>query len=600
MQMRAQSLTIWLITSVIAVLSCSLTLPAARPDGEYIPVGNDSLYHARRILDTVHDPGSFYQFDRKIHVPEGSLLVWPWGYDYAMAALVRLGLAAGISADPMAILDWIPVAAVLISLGLLVTVARQLGLSSWPVALTALCMALAPTTQLLHGPGVIDHHYAEMMMLLAALATGLAWLRRPESRMAAATLGIVLGTAPAIHNGLFILQIPVLVSLLAFWLQGRRMPPAVTGIAAVALVGSTLAVLLPSLAFQQGRFEFYTLSWFHLYVAGCTAVLLALPSWWLPTRRTVIVVAAISIALLLPVAREAAIAQTFLAGANAQLQAIGEIQSPLRTALELGSGFIARIYSYLIFAAPLTFVLCLVQCWRERTGARLLFWITSALGLILLSLQLRMHYFGGFALYLPWLVLTQDFASKRPQYQKKIFLLASLAVLSLYAPVLRHQLIAPMPPSNDLDFENLRPVFATLHKACAADPGVVLADSTLGHYVRYFTDCSVIANNFLLTPQQFAKIDEVAHLLSLPAAQLVEQAPQVKYVLIRPWAMQRMPSGRIGYKFFYAGTQRLAADLLYPPPREVPREFTLLHQISFIELNDAPYARLFRIEHKRQ
>jgi hypothetical protein len=593
---RWRSIAIWLIASVLAVLSCALTLPAARLDGEYIPVGNDSLYHARRILDAVHDLGSFYQFDARIHVPEGSLLVWPWGYDYAMAILVRAGLVIQLSTDPMAILAWLPVAAVLISIGLLVLIARRLDLSSWPVALAALCMALAPTTQLLHGPGVVDHHFTELIFLLAALAAGLGWLRTPGSTRHAVALALTLGAAPAIHNGLFILQLPILATLFVFWLQGKRLPLRQSVVCAVLMLAATLAILVPSLPFRLGRFEFYTLSWFHLYVVACTATLVVLLSRFAPTRTTAALVLAMAAIMLLPIAREVALAQTFLAGATTQLQAIGEIQSPLQTAQQVGTVYITRIYSYLIFLAPLTFVLCLAQCWRERSSTRLLFWITAALGLTLLSVQLRLHYFGSFALYLPWLVVAHDFAARRPQLHRRIFLGASLAILLLYASVLRYQLIAPMPHSNDLAFKNLRPVFATLHKACAQDPGIVLADSTLGHYVRYFTECSVIANNFLLTPQQFAKVDEAAHLLSLSAAELAQQAPQVKYVLLRPWDMQRMDSGRIGYKFFYPGTQRLAADLLYVPTRSAPAGYRLLHEVSFADLDGAAYARLYRIE----
>ncbi len=34
----------------------------------------------------------------------------------------------------------------------------------------------------------------------------------------------------------------------------------------------------------------------------------------------------------------------------------------------------------------------------------------------------------------------------------------------------------------------------------------MLTDTNAGHYIRYFSDCSVIADNFLLTAQQFEKI----------------------------------------------------------------------------------------------
>ena len=46
-------LVIWLIGTLIAVLMAFNMLTAAYVDGIYIPVGNDSFYHARRILDAV-------------------------------------------------------------------------------------------------------------------------------------------------------------------------------------------------------------------------------------------------------------------------------------------------------------------------------------------------------------------------------------------------------------------------------------------------------------------------------------------------------------------------------------------------------------------
>ena len=166
MSQRFDWLAVWLLTGIVAALSCGMQFTAAHVGDQYVPVGNDSFYHARRILDTANDPAAFFQFDDKIHAPEGSLLVWPWGYDYALAMVVRAGVAVGLSSDPMAILAWIPLAAVFINIGLLILIARRLQLTPWPSAIAALCMALAPTTQLLHGPGELDHHFAELMFLL--------------------------------------------------------------------------------------------------------------------------------------------------------------------------------------------------------------------------------------------------------------------------------------------------------------------------------------------------------------------------------------------------------------------------------------------------
>ena len=52
----AAALAVALVPGYVAVI-----------DGRYIPVGNDSFYHARRILDMLADPTNLYQFDSLIH-----------------------------------------------------------------------------------------------------------------------------------------------------------------------------------------------------------------------------------------------------------------------------------------------------------------------------------------------------------------------------------------------------------------------------------------------------------------------------------------------------------------------------------------------------
>ena len=73
---------IWLVFGLIGAAVAMLYSSAAFVDGQYIPVGNDSFYHARRIIDAAISERGFYQFDTMIHVPEGSWLNWPWAYDY--------------------------------------------------------------------------------------------------------------------------------------------------------------------------------------------------------------------------------------------------------------------------------------------------------------------------------------------------------------------------------------------------------------------------------------------------------------------------------------------------------------------------------------
>ena len=184
----------------------------------------------------------------------------------------------------MAILIWIPVAAVFVSRWpAACSSGARLGLSTWPLALAALCMALAPTTQFLHGTRA-DRPPLRRDAVRAGIRwpQGSEWLHEPETTMRAAVgLGRILGAAPAIHNGLFILQLPLLATLFIRWLQGirqlaRAAERLVRGDAAACTSrGNPHPVDSRS---ATGRFEFYTLSWFHLYVAFCTATFVALLS----------------------------------------------------------------------------------------------------------------------------------------------------------------------------------------------------------------------------------------------------------------------------------------------------------------------------------
>jgi hypothetical protein len=176
-------------------------------------------------------------------------------------------------------------------------------------------------------------------------------------------------------------------------------------------------------------------------------------------------------------------------------------------------------------------------------------------------------------------------------------LLGTLAMLLLYFPPLRHQLASPMPVADDVAFVGTRPLLGTLQKACADDPGIVLADTDISNLIRYYTECSVIANNFLLTPQHFEKVDEVQHLLTVTARELETLAPQIKYVLIRPRAAQPRPDGTMRMSFSVKDP-RLANDLLLSPAANVPIEYTLLHNVTFSDPNQSAYARLYKIHHR--
>lgn len=585
---------IWLVTGTIAALSASLFWQAAHLGTEYLPVGNDSFYHARRILDTVRDFHAFYEFDPRIHAPEGSLLTWPWGYDFAMACIVRVFLSLGFTSNPMAILVWIPVAAVFVSSGLLILIAHRLRFSLWATALAGLCMALSPLTQYLHGTGIIDHHYAEYIFVLATVWATLGWLYSLDNRLRALLLGLILGLAPAVHNGLFILQAPVIASIALLWFSGIAIPKHAANAFAAGLVGAMIVVLLPSLPFRSGNFEYYLLSWFHLYIAFATSVLVLLAARQIHNARGLIVVGGAALLLAIPIIHQALMARSFLGGSSIRLNAIGEMRSVYRISSEYGGLWNASaFYSFFLWLIPATAIYCAVMLWKERTQGRAAFWLFSIFGLTLLLLQFRLHYFGSFALYLPLLVWADSIKAHR----KAAMLITSMTVLLLYYPPLRYQLIVPVSKANDSAFANVWPILQELRKVCSHSPGIVLADSDAGHYIRYYTECSVVANNFLLTKQHGDKVELTDQLFASAGADVPRLAPYIRYILVRPVNIVRAGKDDFRYVSYSPKSSRLIGDLLFEPPtsKSIPTNFRLLFESRFADVNDIPYARLFEI-----
>jgi hypothetical protein len=398
---------------------------------------------------------------------------------------------------------------------------------------------------------------------------------------------------------MFILQVPFLITVLIRWLHGSAFERRTTWVFAAVLVITTFVICIPSLAFRTGAFEFYTLSWFHLYIASCSAVITVLCSLWPKSARSLALLLGGVLILGLPVLDQVDTARSFVAGSFKWLETIAEMKSPVRAAFTPeGPRTLNRIYSYLIWVAPFTFLLCLTKGWHDRSSARLIFWVTSAFGLALLATQIRMHYFGNFALYLPWLVLINDLTQSRPELSKRAYLAASLTMLLMFSPVLRHQLVAPVSPANDHTFADTRPLYSALQRACTDDPGIVLADNNLGHPIRYYTDCSVLVNNFLLTPLHFQKMDQAERFFGMTANELLDAELDIKYVLIRPLDIRKADDPAEGYKYWspFPGAQRLGNDLLLGTPDQVPEAYTLLGEIRFPGADNIVYARLYKID----
>lgn len=578
---------VWLLCGAGAFALAMLIAPITFSQGELVPMGPDSFYHARRILDTVADPSAFYQFDARIHAPEGSWLTWPWGYDWSVAMLVRGITALSPGWRPENVLAYLPPLWLLVNAALVLRIARALGLSLWMSAIAVLCFAVLPLTQNLHNVGRIDHHYIEHTFTLGALCAGLLWARDPGSRWRAAVLGLVLGVASAFHNSLFVLQVPLIATLIVLWVKGVRVPGASGAFLGLGLVAGALVAVLPSGPFWDGQFAFYTLSGFHLYVAVASALF----SWLLCRvpfgRGAAAAMAAAAVLATLPLASSVHSSMAWFGLDYAYLRELIELR-PLVGTGRLDTASTLSLYSGLIVLVPIS---GLVMLWRvlvSRSFPEVLFCVYCLFGAAFMIKQVHFHYLGSYTLYLPVLLGIQYGLGK---VRRARAVLAGVAVAALVAaywwPLQRYA--KPVRPNWDLSYYVTRPLYPRLAQACAGDPGVVLASLREGHYIRYHTECSVIANPMIVTRQQHEKVKQAADLLERTPESLRDGVPWVKYVLVTKTievdAGSESPTARQlrhGLPFHL-----LQAGETFPPGYELLAETTLE--------NGEPVARVFRI-----
>lgn len=174
---------------------------------------------------------------------------------------------------------------------------------------------------------------------------------------------------------------------------------------------------------------------------------------------------------------------------------------------------------------------------------------------------------------------------------------ASLLVLAIaFQPPLKNLLFYKFPPGLTTDYAATRTLFPSLAEECVQESGAVLSYNDDGHYIRFHTDCSVITNNFLLTPFHEKKILEADRLLQMTPEQMLRSAPHVKYVFVRmyeifepgPNGIQPTPISAVA-----ARNAPLFAALTFSP--ELPENYRLIDEVRVQDDRDFAYARVFQI-----
>ena len=167
-----------------------------------------------------------------------------------------------------------------------------------------------------------------------------------------------------------------------------------------------------------------------------------------------------------------------------------------------------------------------------------------------------------------------------PARRAVIFLGALIVFAVAYRPPLSGPLFKQFPIAGDHLYEASQPLYPVLRQSCAQDPGVVAAAAQFGHYIRFHTDCSVIANNFLLTEQHFEKVRLANSMFHLSVDQLRRQAPEVRYVL----AFLSNVYEQRGGKIYLRDTQ----EILKSNP-------TLINQLMLADRSDENVETLFEV-----
>src|SRR5690606_10099929 len=121
-------------------------------------------------------------------------------------------------------------------------------------------------------------------------------------------------------------QLFPLLAVFVLWLRGKAPAAGALRAFGTGLVVTTLVLLLPSEPFRRGMFEFGLHSWFHLYIACCTAATAAFMGWKPRSMGNFASLALIALALAVPLGAQFLSGAGFLSGSFSILDDITEVR----------------------------------------------------------------------------------------------------------------------------------------------------------------------------------------------------------------------------------------------------------------------------------
>jgi len=381
------------------------------------------------------------------------------------------------------------------------------------------------------------------------------------------------------------------------WLRRRPLDAAMLRTLAATLTLCTVLILLPSEPFRDMQFEFWTLSWFHLHIAACSSIALVYFSLRPFSGPNLVLFAVLAAALLTPALAKLLLGTAFLSGDLILLEHVVEVKSPLSwLAGPNGMLRVGSYYSWLFTIIPPLVVYFVWRAWHSGTATGLYLAVFGVFGLLMLLTQFRLHPFGSWAMLVGGAILLQD-GLKRTRLPALAGTAVALGVVAIAVqPALKYRLFQDRPPGLTRDYAIVRPLFASLARECREHPGAVLSYNDDGHYVRYHTDCSVMTNNFLMTPLHERKIREADRLLQMSPRQFLESGAAIDYLFVRMYGIfQAGPDGPqpAPEAAIRAQNAPLFAALTFDS--DIPAEFELVDELRVADDWPFAYASVYRI-----
>ena len=170
--------------------------------------------------------------------------------------------------------------------------------------------------------------------------------------------------------------------------------------------------------------------------------------------------------------------------------------------------------------------------------------------------------------------------------------IAVVLALLITFPVTRPALVEnPIRQFNPEYFENLV-VFDAVSQLCRIDPGPILAHPNQGQYLLFHTGCPVYSTNHAAWEAQYRGRQRTLDMLALTPAELRQQYPDVKYVLLNRYDGTR-PVERPEAKTL---NQRGLHGALLQGPVDPASGFAMVSEVKAQRDNDIyPLTRLFLV-----